>query len=248
MEILIVILFILFFLVIQSIPSVLTYFLYRYLRKKGETQKKIGLSVFIVTTAAVLFFATDSAINGFGFGPEYETEIIDQKIGGKLICESVYNADHHSWQYDIDYKFINQKGDTLDFSNGGYYGREWNKNEQIHQFNDWLLLKTGAWHGSDRIILRNIKTNKIYSYNIDNQLIESYELWGRQNIKSLMNYCCAESFVKKIIGNEIVVDYKYRIKEMEPNEYGKRQITFEFDEKSGELRMKKITNANNGYK
>ncbi|WOD43624.1 hypothetical protein [Hwangdonia lutea] len=200
-----------------------------------------------MTTATMVYIGIDSAMSGFGFGPEYETEIINQEIGGKLICESVYNADHHSWQFNIDYKYINQKGDTIDFSNGGYYGREWNKDEQIRQLNDWLILKTGAWHGSDRIILRNNKTNKIVTYDIDNQFIERQGLWQKQNIESLLNYCCAESFVKTIKNNEIIVDYKYRTKEKEPDEYGKRQITFEIDEKSGDLTMKKITNANAVY-
>lgn len=244
MGILIIILFLLLTIVFLSIPSGLTYLLYRHLRKKGDNQKKIGLTIFVLTTAIMVFIGVNSAMSGFGFDPEYETEIIKQEIGGKLICESVYNADHHSWRYNVDYKYINQRGDTLDFSDGGYYGREWNKDEQLHQFNDWLLLKTGAWHGSDRIILRNDKKGKIITYDIDNHFIESHELWKKQNIKSLLNYCCAESFVTKIIDNKIIVDYKYRIEEKEPDEYGKRQITFEIDKKSGDLIMKKITNAN----
>ncbi|MFA0962864.1 hypothetical protein AB9P05_13760 [Roseivirga sp. BDSF3-8] len=246
MGILIIILFLLAVVVILSIPSGLTYLLYRYLRKKGEKPKKIGLALFVLTTALMVYIGIDSAMKGFGFGPEYETEIISQDIGGKLICESVYIADHHSWQYNIDYKYVNQIGDTLDFGDGGYYGREWNKDEQIRQFNDWLILKTGAWHGSDRINLRNNKTDKAITYDIDSRFIESQELWEKQNINSLLNYCCAESFVKTIKDNQIIVDYKYRIKENEPDEYGKRQIIFEIDEKSGDLKMKKITNANHG--
>ena len=235
-----IILFLIIVIVILSIPSGLTYLLYRYLRNKGEKPKKIGLTIFALTTALMVYFGIDSAMNGFGFGPEYETEIINQDIGGKLICESVYNADIHSWQYNIDYKYVNQIGDTLDFSYGSYYGREWNKDEQIRQFNDWLILKTGARHRSDRIVLRNKKSDEMITYDINSQLIESQELWEKQDIKSLLNYCCAESLVKTIMDNQIIVDYKYRIKEDEPDKYDKVQITFEINEQSGDLKMKKL--------
>ncbi|MBK6331204.1 MAG: hypothetical protein IPF62_12085, partial [Bacteroidetes bacterium] len=92
--------------------------------------------------------------DGAGFGPEYEKVDIKQNIGGNLICKSVYTADHHSWEYNIDYKYIDTKGDTLDFNNGGYYGREWNKDEQIKKYNNWMILKTGSFHGSDKLIIK----------------------------------------------------------------------------------------------
>ena len=138
MGILIVIIFVIFCLVILSIPSVLTYLLFKYLKKKGETQRKVGLIIFGVTTISMIIYSVVVFRDGAGFGPEYENVEIKQNIGGNLLCKSVYNADHHSWQYDIDYKYVDIKGDTLDFNNGGYYGREWNKDEQIKKYNNWF--------------------------------------------------------------------------------------------------------------
>jgi hypothetical protein len=179
-------------------------------------------------------------MDGAGFGPEYETVEIEQKIGGKLICESVYNADHHSWQYNVDYKYIDNEGDTLDFKYGGYYGREWEKNEQIQKYNDWLILKTGAWHGSDRLIIKNVQTDTTKIYDIDNRFIEKDSLWRGQNIKSLLNYCCAETFIENIQENRILLTYKFRTDEKMTKQYGKRKITYEINNETGKIIMTDI--------
>jgi hypothetical protein len=52
----------------------------------------------------MIFLAIKSIFGPSGFVPEYETVVIDQKIGGKLLCNSVYNADIHTWEYSVDYK------------------------------------------------------------------------------------------------------------------------------------------------
>jgi hypothetical protein len=148
MVVFLIILLVIVCLGILAIPSGLTYLLYNRLKKKGGTQRKIGLIIFISTTILMIIYSIKFFKDGAGFGPEYETAEIEQNIGGKLICESVYLADHHSWQYNIDYKYIDIKGDTLDFMDGSYYGRKWNKDEQIEKYNNWLILKTGSLHGS----------------------------------------------------------------------------------------------------
>jgi heme/copper-type cytochrome/quinol oxidase subunit 2 len=216
---------------------VLSYFLYRHLRKKGKVQKNIGLTIFALTTIAMLILAIKTLTGPSGFGPEYETVEIEQNIGGKLICESVYNADIHSCQYNIDYKYIDSKGDTLDFTYGGYYGREWDKNEQIQKYNDWLILKTGSHHGSDRLIIKNIQTDSTKTYDINNDFIEQDTLWKAQNIKSLLNYCCAETFIDNIQGNRVLLTYRYRTDEKMTKKYGKRKIIYEIDNETGEIKM-----------
>lgn len=223
MGIFLIIIFVIFCLVTLAIPSGLTYFLYRYLKKKGQTQKRIGLIIFISTTVLMIVYSIKFFKDGAGFGPEYETVQIEQNIGGKLICESVYNADHHSWQYNVNYKYIDIKGDTLDLKSGSYYGREQNKDEQIRKYNDWLILKTGSWHGSDRIIIKNIQSDTIKIFDIDNQFIESDSLWKSKNIKSLLNYCCAETFIDDINENKILLKYKFRTDEHLTNKYAERK-------------------------
>lgn len=240
MGILIVIIFVIFCLLLLSIPSVLTYLLYKYLKTKGETQRKIGLIILVLTTVFMIIYSIKFFKDGAGFGPEYETVQIEQNIGGKLICESVYNADHHSWQYDVDYKYIDVNGDTLDFKSGGYYGREWDKNEQIRKYDNWLILKTGSWHGSDRLIIKNILSDTTKIFDIDNQFIESDSLWKSKKIKSLLNYCCAETFIEDITENKILLKYKFRTNEQLTDKYGERKITYTIDTKTGEIKMMEI--------
>lgn len=227
-------------LVILAIPSVLTYLLYSYLKKAGRTQGIMGLALFISTTVLVVIFSIKFYKSGAGFGPEYETVQIEQNIGGKLICESVYNADHHSWNYNIDYKYIDQKGDTLDFKSGIYYGREWDKDEQLKKYKDWLILKTGSWYGSDRLIIKNILSDTTKIFDIDQQSIERNSLWKSKNIHALLNYCCAETFIVNINEDKIGVKYKFRTDKHRTNEYDERNIIYTLDSTTGEIKLPEI--------
>lgn len=162
-------------IIVVALLSILpagTFFLYKLLSERGRVAKKVGLAIFIGTTFGRIVIA-GKIIFGLifgpgGFGPEYESVVIEQKIGGKLVCKSVFTADHHSWQYNVGYEFITLTGDTLDFGRGSYHGREWKKNEQLQKSGDWLVLRTGYQRGSDQLILRNIKTNSRKIHILDN--------------------------------------------------------------------------------
>ena len=238
MGIVVIILYVIFCLVILAIPSVLTYLLYRHLKNKGQTQRKIGLAIFISTTVLLTIYSIKFFINGAGFGNIYETVEIKQDIGGKLICNSVL-LDIRAWEYDVDYKYININGDTLDFKYGVYKLRVWKKDEQIKKYNDWLILKTGYWYGSDRLIIKNIQSDTTKIFDIDQQFIEIDSLWKVQNIKSL-NYCCAETFIENINKNEISLKYKFRTDENLQNKYDERRIIYKIDMKTGDIKMTEI--------
>ena len=94
-------------------------------------------------------------IYGFlhAFDPEYSTAEIKQNIGGTLICSTVYNTDHHSWQYDVNYRYKDESGKVFEIGNGTYDGREWEKDEQLILFKSWIILKTGSWGDADKIII-----------------------------------------------------------------------------------------------
>jgi hypothetical protein len=68
------------------------------------------------------------------FDPQYDKAEIKQNIGGTLICNSIYNADIHDWQYDVSYKYKPDDDSAIDIGSGTYYGREWNKDEQLIQY------------------------------------------------------------------------------------------------------------------
>lgn len=223
-----------------SILPILTFLLYRSLRKKGNIHKNIGLTIFILTTLCMIILGIMTIFNKGGFGPDYETVVIEQKIGGKLLCNSVYIADIHSWQYDVDYKYIDQIGDTIDFKSGSYCGREWNRDEQLSKLNKLLILKTGSWHGSDRLIIKNIQTDSSKTYDMNSHFIEQDSLWRAQNIKSLLDYCCPETFIESIVGNEILLKYKFRTNENLPKLYDERMIYYQINQETGDIKMLKI--------
>jgi hypothetical protein len=223
-----------------SILPVLTFLLYRVLRAKGKIYKNIGLTIFILSILGMITLGLKIILSPSGFGPEYENVEIKQKIGGKLLCESVYNADIHDWQYDINYKYLTQSGDTLDLGNGTYIARDWNKDEQLVQLDKWLILKTGGWYGNDKVIMRNIITDSTVIHELSDQNIEKDSLWRNQKIKSLTNYCCAETFVEKISGDRIFLKYKFRTDENLSNKYDERKITYKIDRITGNIKMIKI--------
>ena len=227
-------------IVIFSILPILTFLLYRHLKKKNNDSKKIGLTIFILTTIGMISIVLKIIFGPSGFGPEYDSALIKQKIGGNLLCDSEYNADLHSWVYEIDYKYINIEGDTIEFSNGFYRGREWNKDEQISKFDKYLILKTGSWEGSDKLIIKNIQTDSTKTFDIDANFIEKDSLWKTKKIKSLLNYCCAETFIESIKSNKIILKYKFRTNESLTNKYGERKVTYMIEKETGDIKMTNI--------
>ena len=158
---------------ILSIPIFLTFLLYRKLRTKGETKKKLGIVIFAITASAMIFLVLHFLISGVGFGPEYDKVEINQKIGGTLICSSTYNADFHDWQYDVKYEYKPLGTDSIiKIGCGEYYASEWNKDEQLIQFKKWTILKTGDRHGHDKIIIGDLKKNKWTEYGFYSMDIE----------------------------------------------------------------------------
>ena len=225
---------------IFSAPSVLTFLLFKKLKAKGQTQKIIGIVIFSVTTLAVLIIVIQIIIKPSGFGPEYDEAEINQKIGGKLLCKSVYNADTHSWNFNVGYKYIAVNGDTIDLGNGDYDGREWNKDEQLIMLDSWLILKTGYTAGADKLVFKNIVTDSTMTYNFDDQFVESDSLWKTKNITSLTNYCCAETLIREISGDRIYLGYKFRTDGELTKKYDYRSITYKIDRKTGGIKMTSI--------
>jgi hypothetical protein len=174
------------------------------------------------------------------FDTEYDKAEIVQKIGGKLICNSIYNADHHDWQYDITYEYKSKENKTFKIGNGTYYAREWNKDEQLIKFDKWIILKTGNFYGSDKIIIGNFETQKWTDYQFTPEIIENEKMWKVAKIKSLLNYCCAESYITRIYNGKIMVEYKFRINETKTELMDKRKLIYEIDKNTGKPNLIRI--------
>jgi hypothetical protein len=175
------------------------------------------------------------------FDPEYDRAEIRQNIGGTLICNSVYNADIHDWQYDVSYEYkANNTDSVIKIGSGTYYAREWNKDEQLTQYKNWTILKTGGWIGYDKVIIGDLKTGKWAEYDFSAENIEKERLWIDSKTHSLINWCCSECFVDKIENGYIHILYKFRTSETKTSEYGKKEITYKIDEQTGQPIMTAI--------
>lgn len=194
------------------------------------------ISIIVVLVLAVVF-----VISLFrAFEPQYDSAEIAQDVGGTLVCNSTYNADHHSWQYDVKYQYKTAYDSTINIGYGSYHGREWNKNEQLIKYKDWYILKTGNWGRSDKVLIGKLDSTKWIDYPFTPEKIEQNEIWKSKQIHSLLNWCCAETYVETIRNGEIIVEYKYRVSETETSKYGIRKVFYIIDEQTGMPVMYKI--------
>ena len=173
------------------------------------------------------------------FGTEEETIEIEQLIGGKLICESTYMADIQSWYYFIDYKYQRKDGKIIEIGKGEYFSREWEKNEQLQQIGEWLILKTGGEFKTDKLLIGKEDSSNWKVFEISPDKIVKDSLWKSENIYVNQMRTPNEVFIKEIINNRIEVDYLFRTGEKYENQ-STRKITYEFDEKKGIPIMAKI--------
>ena len=174
------------------------------------------------------------------FGTSTGTEKIEQKIGGTLICGYSHFVDVRKDFYTVNYKYQLSKDTVIDLGNGAYYEREWNKDEQLIKCDDWLILKTGGWIGTDKIITVNPTTKKTREYEFTPEKIEQDSLWQCLKIKSLLNWCCSESFIDKINDGIIQIHYKFRINQTKTELYDKRELFYRLDNTTGMPILSKI--------
>ncbi len=151
-----------------------------------------------------------------GFGPDYESVEIKQNIGGYLIANSVYNADFHSWNYDISYLYKTSDNKIYNIGEGNIEGpREWKKDEQLIEYKDWFILKT-SYYNNDKIIVRswNLNSDKKIDYIFSPDEIEKEPIWMSKNINSSPDYYDSFTRINSINSEgEITVLYNYAIKD-----------------------------------
>jgi len=196
---------------------------------------KKGCLIIILGFAALIIYGLFTA-----FDPEYDYAEIKQNIGGTLICSSVYNADHHDWEYEISYKYKTDQGSLIDIGYGTYYTREWNKNEQLLKFNNWIILKTGGRFRTDKVIIGNLKTKNWAEYAFTPEKIEKDSLWQTLKISSLLDACCPEAFIDTISNGQIELHYKFRTSYTIADEYDQRKIYYRIKNSTGQPILTKI--------
>lgn len=175
---------------------------------------------FIILVISFLFYLSTQDPIEMGFGPEYETVVINQNIGGELICNSVYTADLQSYYFDIKYTYC-FAGDTINIGSGYYYGKEWKKEEQLHKYGNYLLLKTSANRFYDNLLIANNNINE--HINITPKLL-NYQDEIKLNSYENNDY---EMRISKIKQDTVKVIYKHNKGKRDNYEYDK--LTFVLD-------------------
>jgi len=228
------------FLAFLSLSPLFIYILIHNIKKRKRSVK----TLIKITSLFLLFFVISfylwKTITNDIFESSYQTVIIKQEIGGELICNSVYAADHHSWMHSINYTYVNNKADTFNLHSGNYDGRYWEENEQVQMYDKFLILPTAYSKSYDRLIIKNIQTKSLNVYDFNPNSIEKDSLWKSQNIQSFVDFSHTKIKIDNIQGDKVQIKYTFPIncKNLEKTE--NRLITYTILKETGELVMTNI--------
>jgi len=204
--------------------------------KINKIKKGCGISLIILIILIIGFIWMFKK----AFGHSEYSIIIDQNIGGRLICDVRYSADIQSWYYHISYKYEKPNGTVFNFGKGFYQGIEWNENDQLYKYKNWIILPTGSDYGSIKIIAFDMKRNKKAEFEISPSSIENDIFWMTKKIESLKMWSPSIVEVDKIIDNKIFVKYTFRVDRKKANKLESQLIEYEMDNESGILKMNSI--------
>ena len=205
---------------------------------KTQTIKKgCGISLIILIIIIIgLFWALNESL-----GEDNYSVTIEQNIGGELFCNVTYSADLQSWYYFIDYKYENPKGEIFDFGKGIYTSIEWNENDQLFRFKNWIVLTTETDFGSIKIISIDSKSKVKYESIIEPHSIQEDSIWKSKNIESALMWSPSSVEIDTIIDNKIFIEYSFRIDRENPDNLGTRLIEYELDSINGMAKIKGIS-------
>ena len=171
------------------------------------------------------------------------TEIINQNIGGKLICKVHYWDDFQESVNEITYEFADKDGKKHKIGTGKFeYG--WNKTEQLIQFKNWTILKTSNSRESEKIIIGNLEKNLFKEYVFSPTTIEENPIWIKQNINSNPNNYDSVVKIQKIGENgQFTILYKFAIKDRTFSfQEDEKKVIYKIDEKTGIPILIKVIN------
>jgi hypothetical protein len=116
---------------------------------------------------------------------------------------------------------------------GSYEGREWDRNEQLIKFGNWMILQTSNWNDSARLILKNTQTDSIRIYNFNNHYTKKDSVWMPQNINSIENDFRDESYIVQIKGDIVKVHFKYNTTKQGSFGYGECIMKYKIENETG---------------
>jgi hypothetical protein len=197
--------------------------------------KNNGCLISFILFVFILFLGIYIALS-----PTNNKIVIDQKIGGKLICNSTFYWSPHHSEYVVQYIYqLNEnKLDTI--GTGLYHSADWSQKDQLQKSLNWVYLKTKEFN-DDKIIIADssklIWKEFVFSpNNIENELI-----WKKEKIKANGNYLNVAT-INKIENDIIEVNYEYMIDSINFELKKAKILLFEIDKNSVVPKLKGFKN------
>jgi hypothetical protein len=196
----------------------------------------ISICLVLILTACQSY--VDSALTDKKY-----TETIAQNIGGQLICNVHFYDDFHSFDYDVEYNYRDERDSVYKIGTGKYAGQNWPKDEQLFKLDHWTILKTSRDRDADKLIIGDTQSNAWKEYEISPETIEQDDFWKKEKVNS--NPDNFDSVAKiQSFGSEgqFSVNYTFATKDRIFSFItGERLIDYVIDKKTGRPQMTKIS-------
>lgn len=205
------------------------------------TRMKLATFYILIILAFTLFSCKESGDSVFA--DEIYQDTLKQNIGGFLVRSIHHYNDFQSYNYDIEYSYIDKLDSINKIGSGSYYSEEPPKDEQLIQLAKWTILKTSGDRDKDLIFICDNDSKKWTEFEISPKTIEQTDLWKEQNIDSQLDNWDTVSKIDKIDqdGN-ITVQYTFAKKNRIFSFItGERQITYKINLQTGRPEMTEIS-------
>lgn len=176
------------------------------------------------------------------FTDETFQDTLEQNIGGSLIRNIHHYNDLHSYNYDIEYSYIDKLDSIYKIGAGSFYGQLPPRDEQLIVLGKWIVFKTSGDREKDLLFICDKNTKEWTEFEISPKTIEQNVLWQKQKIDAQLDSWDTVSKIDNINQDGIItVNFTYakknRIFSFITDE---RQITYKINIQTGRLDMVSI--------
>ena len=215
---------------------------------------KTGCLVGIIAGILILIFSVVGLkwIIKSAFGPIEREVLLELHDEGKLLCKETYIADLADVFYDVNFKLISSENDTLDLGRGTFPSNEWDKFVELKRIGEWVVVPVNG-SGYSKLLMNNWAENRKKEIEFSPIELKNNQLWKSRHKENPAWVHRGNSKIDSIVGNNIFVNYDYRIGLYEPFEFYNQTIQYQFDLIKEEIKTIKIferkemrTVANNG--
>lgn len=195
----------------------------------------------------IIFIAISVLLIGFiwmikeAFGPTFKTVEIEKPLG-KLVCTEQYTADMAGVLYDVDFKLINKNLDTLYLGNGIYNSDDWSKSIELIKIKDWYGIMTN-YTSYAKIGITNKQDKEHLNLVFSPLELKEDTIWKKTNTENPAWVYQGSSKINSFKGNELIVEYEYRLGLQEPFKFKNQKVHYVFDLNKRKIITKKVEAA-----